>query len=95
MILRKQNNVLSSRKKHTLKDEGSYIKVINKNKNSKTETSDKDSSTSSDDDIEQLKKQFNINKIINPKVNPTTITKNQYSRPTPLNLQYEERNLDN
>ena len=33
---------------------------------------------------------------MNPKVNPTTtITKNWYSRPTPPDLEYEERNLDN
>ena len=51
-----------------------------------------------DDEINQLAQQFqssNLNKIHYPQPNPTSLTKNWYSRPTPLDLQYEEPNLNN
>ena len=59
-------------------------------------TSRSSSSTSSETEkeIEHLEDQFRglqVNKLYQPKVNPTSLTKNWYPRPTPLDLQYEEK----
>ena len=46
-------------------------------------------------EIEHLKDHFRslqVNRLYQPKVNPTNLTKNWYPRPTPPDLQYEERN---
>ena len=45
-------------------------------------------------EIKHLEDQFRglqVNRLYQPKVNPTSLTKNWYPRPTPPNLQYEER----
>ena len=51
-----------------------------------------------DDEINQLAQQFqssNLNKIQYLKPNPTSLTKNWYSKPTPVDLQFEETNINN
>ena len=60
-------------------------------------TSNSSSRTSSEieKEIEHLEDQFRglqVNRLYQPKVNPTSLTKNWYPRPTPPDLQYEERN---
>ena len=63
-------------------------------------TSSSSSKTSSEDEkeIEQLEDQFRglqVNKLYHSKVNPTSLTKNWYPRPTPPNLQFKERSVSN
>ena len=60
--------------------------------------SNSSSKTSSDSEkeIEHPKNQFRglqVNRLYQPRVNPTNLTKNWYSRPTPRDLQFEERNV--
>ena len=52
-----------------------------------------DSSDSDESIISNIENQFKKLSFKNP--NPTSLTKNWYSRPTPPDLQFEERNLDN
>ena len=50
-------------------------------------------SSETEKEIEHLEDQFRglqVNRLYQPKVNPTSLTKNWYPRPTPPNLQYEE-----
>lgn len=57
---------------------------------------DKEEDSSADSDsttISKIENQFNKLSIKQP--NPTSLTKNWYSRPTPPDLQFEERNLNN
>ena len=52
-------------------------------------------SSENEKEIEHLEDQFRglqINRLYQPKVNPTNLTKNWYPRPTPPDLPYEERN---
>ena len=63
-------------------------------------TSSSSSKTSSEDEkeIEQLEDQFRglqVYKLYHSKVNPTSLTKNWYPKPTPPNLQFKERNVSN
>ncbi|KAI8535802.1 hypothetical protein RHMOL_Rhmol10G0202300 [Rhododendron molle] len=58
--------------------------------------------SSFDEDITKLQEQFTdqkinhgIKRLVYPSTNPTSLTKNWYSRPTPPDLQYEENNLAN
>ena len=58
--------------------------------------SDSSSTTSSETEkeIEQIENQFQglqVNRLYQPKVTPTSLTKNWYPRPTPPDLQFEER----
>lgn len=62
----------------------------------KTLTSSQNSEFEKDD--EHLETQFEslqVNKLHKSRVTPTSLTKNWYPRPTPPNLQFEERNLSN
>ena len=36
-----------------------------------------------------------MNKLYHCRVTPTNLTKNWYPRPTPLDLQFEEKNVSN
>ena len=52
-------------------------------------------SSEAEKEIEHLEDQFRglqVNRLYQPKVNPTSLTKNWYHRPTPPDLQHEERN---
>jgi hypothetical protein len=81
------------------------LKVIHKQKdkiqsNTENSTSDSEPETgnSTDSEIQQLQQQFSefqVNRIMKPKVNPTSYTMNWYPRPTPPDMQYEERNFQN
>ncbi|KAI8530050.1 hypothetical protein RHMOL_Rhmol11G0024500 [Rhododendron molle] len=58
--------------------------------------------SSSDEEITKLQEQFtgqkinhDIKRLVYPSTNPTSLTKNWYSKPTPPDLQYEENNLAN
>ena len=51
-------------------------------------------SSETEKEIEHIEDQFRglqVNKLYQPKVSPTSLTKNWYPRPTPPDLQYEER----
>jgi hypothetical protein len=68
--------------------------VINKNYEVNVETCSSNSETTSDEEIDKLKKAFGkLQRITNKKPNPTTFTKNWYPRPTPSDMQFEERNF--
>ncbi|KAI8568334.1 hypothetical protein RHMOL_Rhmol02G0190000 [Rhododendron molle] len=94
--------------KNIQKIEDMLQKLIVKSEPVKTQVAvltqaDDDSSqpSSTDDEISNLQAQFtsqpgnpgNIKRLIYPTTNPTSLTKNWYSRPTPPDLQFEENNL--
>ncbi|KAK9741649.1 hypothetical protein RND81_03G119500 [Saponaria officinalis] len=69
------------------------VNVITKPMNSDSESSERDSD--SDDDISQIKAQFNddqeVNRIRNRRSWQNVSTRNYYPRPSPPDIQYEER----
>jgi hypothetical protein len=74
-----------------VKGEPSTINVINKDIVT-VETCSSNSEATSDEEINKLEKAFgNIQRITSRKPNPTTFTKNWYPRPTPPDMQFEER----
>jgi hypothetical protein len=76
-----------------VKGEPSTINVINKNEVT-VETCSSNSETTSDEEIDKLEKAFGkLQRITNKKPNPTTFTKNWYPRPTPPDMQFEERSF--
>ncbi|KAK9707332.1 hypothetical protein RND81_07G189800 [Saponaria officinalis] len=70
-----------------------HVNVISKPLGSESDS--KEGSSDSDDEISQIKGQFNdlqeINKIKNPRSWQNISTRNYYPRPTPPDIQYEER----
>ena len=88
--------------KMEVKVEPSQVNTINQN-DEQTSKYNKPSKTSSsegsiDSKIKELEEQFdsqNLNKLTFSKVNPTSTTKNWYFRPTPPDLQFEEKNISN
>ena len=77
-----------------VKGEPSTINVINKNDEVTVETCSSNSETTSDEEIDKLEKAFGKHqRITNKKPNPTTFTKNWYPRPTPTDMQFEERSF--
>jgi hypothetical protein len=77
-----------------VKGEPSTINVINKNDEVTIETCSSNSETTFDEEIDKLEKAFGkLQRITNKKPNPTTFTKNWYPRPTPPDMQFEERSF--
>ena len=77
-----------------VKGESSTINVINKNDDVNVETCSSNSETTSEEEIDKLEKAFGkLQRITNKKPNPITFTKNWYPRPTPLDMQFEERSF--
>ena len=77
-----------------VKGEPSTINVINKNGEVNVETCSSNSETTSDEEIDKLEKAFGkLQRITNKKPNPTTFIKNWYPRPTPLDMQFEEKSF--
>jgi hypothetical protein len=77
-----------------VKGEPSTINVINKNDEVNMETCYSNLETTSEEEIDNLEKAFGkLQRITNKKPNPTTFTKNWYPRPTPLDMQFEERSF--
>jgi hypothetical protein len=77
-----------------VKGEPSTINVINKNDEVTVETCSSNSKTTSDEEIDKLEKAFGkLQRITNKTPNPTTFTKNWYPRPTPPDMQFEERSF--
>jgi hypothetical protein len=74
--------------------ESSNINVIHKNDEVNVETCSSNSERTSDEEIDKLEKAFGkLQRITNKKPNPTTFTKNWYPRPTPPDMQFEERSF--
>ena len=80
-----------------VKDEPSTSKlnVMNKNKEIVTvETGSSNSEATSDEEINKIEEAFGkLQRIHTKKPNPTTFTKNWYPRPTPPDMQFEERSF--
>jgi len=72
----------------------SVTKIAESSENSsETESS---SESESDENIRKVEKAFSaleLNRIHKPKFSPTSFTKNWYPRPTPPDIQFEERNF--
>ena len=79
----------------TKKGEPSLVNVLHKNEEVIVNTcSSSNSETTSVEEINKLEKSFGkLQRITNKKSNPTSFTKNWYPRPTPLDMQFEERNF--
>jgi hypothetical protein len=78
----------------TEKGESSTVNVLHKNDEVTVETCSSNSETTSDEEIDKLEKAFGkLQRITNKKPNPTSFTKNWYPRPTPPDMQFEERNF--
>jgi ribosome-associated translation inhibitor RaiA len=78
----------------TEKGESSKINVLHKNDEVTVETCSSSLETASDEKIDKLEKAFGkLQRITNKKLNPTNFTKNWYPRPTPSDMQFEERNF--
>jgi hypothetical protein len=76
----------------TKKGEPSSINALHNNEEVTVNTCFSNSKTTSDEEINKLKKSFGkLQKITNKKPNPTSFTKNWYTRPTPPNMQFKER----
>jgi hypothetical protein len=77
-----------------LAESSKTIKVVSFPQSSDTETS---SGSDSDTEIDKIEKAFSnleLRRIHKPsRIQPTTLTKNWYPRPTPPDVQYEERHL--
>ena len=61
-------------------------------------SSNNKTSTEFEKEIEKLENQFQwlqVNKLYHWRVTPTNLTKNWYPRPTPPDLQFEEKNVSN
>ena len=72
--------------------ETSNINALHKNDEVTVETCSSYSETTSDEKIDKLEKAFSkLQRITNKKPNPTTFTKDWYSKPTPPDMQFEER----
>jgi hypothetical protein len=81
-------------KTKTKKRESSTINVLHKNNKVPNKTCSSNSETTSDEEIDKLEKAFGkLQRITNKKPNPTSFTKNWYPRPTPSDMQFEERNF--
>jgi hypothetical protein len=78
-----------------VKDEPSTSKLNVINKDIVTvETCSSNSEATSDEEINKLEQAFGkIQRIHSKKPNPTTFTKNWYPRPTPPDMQFEERSF--
>ena len=78
----------------TEKGESSKINVLHKNDEVTVETCSSRSEIASDEEIDKLEKVFGkLQRITNKKPNPTSFTKNWYPKPTPPDMQFEERNF--
>ena len=78
----------------TEKEESSKINVLHKNDEVTVETCSSRSEIASDEEIDKLEKVFGkLQRITNKKPNPTSFTKNRYPKPTPPDMQFEERNF--
>ncbi len=76
------------------KGELSFVNVIHINEEVTINTCSSNSKTSFDQEINELEKAFGkLQRLTNKKQNPTSFTKNWYFRPTPLDMQFEERNF--
>ena len=76
------------------KGEPSSVNVLHKNEELTVNICSSNSKTTSDKEINKLEKSFGkLQRITNKKSNPTSFTKNWYPRPTPLDMQFEERNF--
>ncbi|KAI8563669.1 hypothetical protein RHMOL_Rhmol03G0127200 [Rhododendron molle] len=110
LLPEKRSQIRLNSDKNIQKIEDMLQKLIVKSEPVKTQVAvltqtDEDSSqpSSTDDEISNLQAQFtsqpgnpgNIKRLVYPTTNPTSLTKNWYSRPTPPDLQFEENNLAN
>ena len=78
----------------TEKGELSSINVLHKNEEVTINTCSSNSETSFDQEINELEKAFGkLQRLTNKKQNPMSFTKNSYFRPTPPDMQFEERNF--
>ena len=65
-------------------------------KNDKITTNSSESEPSFDDEINKLEEAFDkLQRITTKRVNPTSFIKIWYPRPTPPDIQFEERNFNN
>ena len=77
-----------------VKGEPSTINVINKNDEVTIETCSSHSKTTFDEEIDKIEKAFGkLQRITNKQPNPTTFTKDWYPKPTPSDMQFEERSF--
>ena len=81
-----------------LKNKQNTINVV-RHKESQSETTFENSESEDSNAIEKLEEafqNFELKRITNKcKINPTSLTKNWYPRPTPPDIQFEERNFQN
>jgi hypothetical protein len=76
------------------KGELSFVNVIHINEEVTINTCSSNSKTSFDQEINELEKAFGkLQRLTNKKQNPMSFTKNWYFRPTPPDMQFEERNF--
>ena len=75
------------------------VHVLNHLEESQSEVSSILSGSKNDLDfirkVEQAFQNLELKRITNRRVNPTSLTKNWYPRPTPPDIQFEERNIQN
>ena len=78
----------------TEKGASSTVNVLYKNDEITVKTCSSSSETTSDEEIHKLEKAFGkLQRLTNKKQNPMSFTKNSYFRPTPPDMQFEERNF--